>query len=150
MAEVKSEVVIRVRELVVGFDGTTVLDHMSLDVFRGEILGFVGGSGAGKSVLMRTILGLAPVREGSIEVFGLDLAKASEPNVAPPSGVGAFCSSRGHYFPHSASAKTSNFPCENTLTCRIGCSTKWPWRNLRWSASPPMSPTSSRPSYLGA
>jgi phospholipid/cholesterol/gamma-HCH transport system ATP-binding protein len=77
MAEVKSEVVIRVRELVVGFDGTTVLDHMSLDVFRGEILGFVGGSGAGKSVLMRTILGLAPVREGSIEVFGLDLAKAS-------------------------------------------------------------------------
>ena len=79
MKEVKSEVVIRVRELVVGFDGTTVLDHMSLDVFRGEILGFVGGSGAGKSVLMRTILGLAPVREGSIEVFGLDLAKASEP-----------------------------------------------------------------------
>ena len=78
MKEVKSEVVIRVRELVVGFDGTTVLDHMSLDVFRGEILGFVGGSGAGKSVLMRTILGLAPVREGSIEVFGLDLAKASE------------------------------------------------------------------------
>src|SRR4051812_40023162 len=78
MAEVKSEVVIRVRELVVGFNGTTVLDHMSLDVFRGEILGFVGGSGAGKSVLMRTILGLAPVREGSIEVFGLDLAKASE------------------------------------------------------------------------
>ena len=78
MKEVKSEVVIRVRELVVGFDGTTVLDHMSLDVVRGEILGFVGGSGAGKSVLMRTILGLAPVREGSIEVFGLDLAKASE------------------------------------------------------------------------
>jgi len=55
-----------------------VLDHMSLDVFRGEILGFVGGSGAGKSVLMRTILRLAPMREGSIEVFGLDLAKASE------------------------------------------------------------------------
>jgi phospholipid/cholesterol/gamma-HCH transport system ATP-binding protein len=78
MKEVKNEVVIRVRELVVGFDGSTVLDHMSLDVFRGEILGFVGGSGAGKSVLMRTILRLAPMREGSIEVFGLDLAKASE------------------------------------------------------------------------
>src|SRR3984885_14908982 len=74
MAEVKSEVVIRVRELVVGFDGTTVLDHMSLDVFRGEILGFVGGSGAGKSVLMRTIIGLLPKRKGTIEVFGTDLA----------------------------------------------------------------------------
>jgi ABC-type transporter Mla maintaining outer membrane lipid asymmetry ATPase subunit MlaF len=43
MAEVKSEVVIRVRELVVGFDGTTVLDHMSLDVFRGEIWASLAG-----------------------------------------------------------------------------------------------------------
>src|SRR4249919_3132684 len=78
MAEVKSEVVIRVRELVVGFDGTTVLDHMSLDVYRGEVLGFVGGSGAGKSVLMRTIIGLIPKRQGKIKVFGVDLDAATE------------------------------------------------------------------------
>jgi phospholipid/cholesterol/gamma-HCH transport system ATP-binding protein len=70
--------VISVRDLVVGFDGATVLDGVNLDVFRGEILGFVGGSGAGKSVLMRTIIGLIPKREGSIEVFGIDLAAASD------------------------------------------------------------------------
>jgi len=65
--------VISVRDLVVGFGDVTVLDHASLDVFDGEILGFVGGSGAGKSVLMRTIIGLVPKRNGTIEVFGTDL-----------------------------------------------------------------------------
>jgi phospholipid/cholesterol/gamma-HCH transport system ATP-binding protein len=70
--------VISVRDLVVGFDGATVIDGVNLDVFRGEILGFVGGSGAGKSVLMRTIIGLIPKREGSIEVFGIDLSAAND------------------------------------------------------------------------
>jgi len=68
------QAVISVRDLVVGFDNATVLDHASIDVFEGEILGFVGGSGAGKSVLLRTIIGLLPKRDGTIEVFGTDLA----------------------------------------------------------------------------
>jgi phospholipid/cholesterol/gamma-HCH transport system ATP-binding protein len=72
------EVVIRVRDLVVGFGQTPVLDHLSLDVYRGEILGFVGASGTGKTVLMRTIIGLLPKREGHIEVFGVDLGGAKE------------------------------------------------------------------------
>jgi len=66
--------VISVRDLTVGFGDAIVLDRASLDVFEGEILGFVGGSGAGKSVLMRTIIGLIPKRNGNIEVFGTDLA----------------------------------------------------------------------------
>jgi phospholipid/cholesterol/gamma-HCH transport system ATP-binding protein len=70
--------VISVRDLSVGFGETPVLDHASLDVFEGEILGFVGGSGAGKSVLMRTIIGLLPKRNGSIEVFGTDLAAVND------------------------------------------------------------------------
>ncbi len=74
----KNEAVISVRDLVVGFGGVNVLDHVTLDVFRGEILGFVGGSGAGKSVLMRTIIGLLPKRSGTIEVFGSDLAALNE------------------------------------------------------------------------
>ena len=68
---------IRVRDLVVGFGDTIVLDHLSLDVFQGEILGLVGGSGSGKSVLLRTIIGLVPKRQGSIEVLGVELDKAS-------------------------------------------------------------------------
>jgi len=75
---IKNETVISVRDLVVGFGNVTVLDHAALDVFEGEILGFVGGSGAGKSVLMRTIIGLLPKRQGTIEVFGTDLAALGE------------------------------------------------------------------------
>jgi phospholipid/cholesterol/gamma-HCH transport system ATP-binding protein len=70
--------VISVRDLTVGFGDATVLDRASLDVFEGEILGFVGGSGAGKSVLMRTIIGLLPKRNGRIEVLGTDLAAVND------------------------------------------------------------------------
>jgi phospholipid/cholesterol/gamma-HCH transport system ATP-binding protein len=70
--------VISIKELTAGFGDVTVLDKLSLDVYRGEILGVVGGSGAGKSVLMRTVIGLQPKRSGIIELFGMDLDKASE------------------------------------------------------------------------
>jgi len=72
------DVVIEVRDVVVGFGSHIVLDRVGLDVYRGEILGFVGGSGAGKSVLMRAIIGLLPKREGAIKVFGTDMAAASD------------------------------------------------------------------------
>ncbi len=51
---------------------------MTIDVLRGEILGFVGSSGAGKSVLLRTIVGLLPKRSGTIEVFGQDIAALAD------------------------------------------------------------------------
>ena len=70
--------VISVRDLVVGFGDTIVLDHLSLEARPGEILGVVGASGAGKSVLLRTIIGLLPKRAGTIEVLGVDLDTASE------------------------------------------------------------------------
>jgi phospholipid/cholesterol/gamma-HCH transport system ATP-binding protein len=70
--------VIKVRDLVVGFGEHTVLDRVSVDVKRGEIFGFVGGSGSGKSVLLRTIIGLIQARAGSIEVLGTDLTRADE------------------------------------------------------------------------
>jgi phospholipid/cholesterol/gamma-HCH transport system ATP-binding protein len=70
--------IIRIRDLSVNFGRTHVLDHLNLDVSRGEILGFVGASGAGKSVLMRTVIGLVPKSEGQIEVFGNDLDTADQ------------------------------------------------------------------------
>jgi phospholipid/cholesterol/gamma-HCH transport system ATP-binding protein len=66
--------IIRVRDLTVAFGSRKVLDGLDLDVARGEILGFVGASGAGKSVLMRTIIGLLPKIGGRIEVLGVDMA----------------------------------------------------------------------------
>jgi len=73
MADHGTKLIIRVHDLVVGFGCHVVLDHLSLDVRRGEILGLVGGSGSGKSVLLRTIIGLIAKRQGRIEVFGSDL-----------------------------------------------------------------------------
>lgn len=78
LAPVGKDVVISVRDLTVGFGDQIVLDRLDLDVMRGEILGFVGASGAGKSVLMRTIIGLLPKRGGHIEVFGTDLDRVGE------------------------------------------------------------------------
>ncbi len=70
-------VVIKVRDLVVSFGSKLIMDGLDLDVRRGEVLGFVGGSGTGKSVLTRTILGLLPKRSGTITVFGTDLDQAT-------------------------------------------------------------------------
>jgi phospholipid/cholesterol/gamma-HCH transport system ATP-binding protein len=72
------ESVIEVRDLVVDLKGIRILNGVNLDVYRGEILGFVGASGAGKSVLTRTILGLLPKQSGRIDVFGVNLDEAGE------------------------------------------------------------------------
>ncbi|GHH56951.1 MULTISPECIES: ABC transporter ATP-binding protein [Gammaproteobacteria] len=66
------ETAIRVHGLVNRFGAQTVHDGLDLDVRRGEILGVVGGSGTGKSVLMRSILGLRTPDAGRIEVLGVD------------------------------------------------------------------------------
>ena len=67
-----AETAIRVRNLVNRFGGQLVHDHLDLDVRRGEIQGIVGGSGTGKSVLMRSILGLRRPNDGEISVLGID------------------------------------------------------------------------------
>jgi len=76
-----AETAIDVRDLVVGFGDKTVLDHVSVAVKRGEIFGFVGGSGSGKSVLLRSIIGLLPIRGGNIEVLGQDLTRDKDEDV---------------------------------------------------------------------
>lgn len=67
------EAVIRVRDLVVGFGDTIILNHLNLDVRQGEILGLVGASGSGKSVLLHTLIGLNQKRLGRVEIFGTDV-----------------------------------------------------------------------------
>jgi phospholipid/cholesterol/gamma-HCH transport system ATP-binding protein len=75
MAE-KDDIVIRIRGLVTAFGPKVIHDHLDLEVRRGEVLGLVGGSGSGKSVLMRSIIGLNRPREGEIEVFGRRIVEA--------------------------------------------------------------------------
>lgn len=70
--------ILSARGVTVAFGNNVILERLDLDVYPGEILGFVGASGAGKSVLLRTVLGLTPKRAGQIELFGVDLDKADE------------------------------------------------------------------------
>ncbi len=70
--------IIDVRDLAVKFGDAEVLRDLTLAVPAGEILGVVGGSGAGKSVLLRTIIGLVPKLAGTISVFGVSEDQARE------------------------------------------------------------------------
>ena len=72
-----NDALIQVRGLVNRFGNQTVHDGLDLDIRRGEILGVVGGSGTGKSVLLRSIVGLRRPNAGSVSVFGENLLELS-------------------------------------------------------------------------
>ena len=76
MAE--GEPVIRVRGLITRFGPQLVHDRLDLDVRRGEILALVGGSGTGKSVLMRSIIGLQTPAAGEVHVLGENMVGKTE------------------------------------------------------------------------
>lgn len=72
-----TEAIIDVRGLRNQFGPQVVHDQLDLQVRRGEILGVVGGSGTGKSVLLRSIVGLQRPAAGQVKVFGQDLSALS-------------------------------------------------------------------------
>ena len=74
----EAETVITLRGIVTRFGSHVVHEGLDLDVRRGEVLGVVGGSGTGKSVLLRTIVGLQRPAAGSINVLGTDVLGATE------------------------------------------------------------------------
>ena len=67
------EVIISIRNVVNQFGALRIHDDLSMDIYRDEILGLVGGSGSGKSVLLRSILGLHPINSGTITVRGREI-----------------------------------------------------------------------------
>ncbi|MCI0915001.1 MULTISPECIES: ATP-binding cassette domain-containing protein [Pseudomonas] len=76
MSEQKA--VIQARGICNRFGSQSVHENLDLDLYRGEILAVVGGSGSGKSVLLRSIIGLRLPNEGQIKVFDQDLAGLHE------------------------------------------------------------------------
>lgn len=70
--------VISVRDLVVQYDGDTILDRVSLDVYEKEIFVILGGSGCGKSTLLRQMIGLETPLEGEVVIDGVDITSCSE------------------------------------------------------------------------
>lgn len=77
------ENVIEVRGLRNSFGESVIHDGLDLDVKRGEILGVVGGSGTGKSVMMRSIIGLQQPDEGEVTVFGEPMLDRDEAELQP-------------------------------------------------------------------
>jgi len=76
-SDTASTPIISVRSVVNRFDSQLVHDGVSLDVYEGEVLGIVGGSGSGKSVLLRTMLGLHRPQSGEVLIEGKDIMKMS-------------------------------------------------------------------------
>jgi len=106
---------IRVRELTVGFGDQTVLDRLSLDVRRGEILGLVGASGGGKSVLLRTIIGLIRKRAGRIEVMGIDLDRARRQDASAIERRWGILFQQGALFSSLTTRQNVQFPMRENL-----------------------------------
>jgi phospholipid/cholesterol/gamma-HCH transport system ATP-binding protein len=106
---------IRVRDLTVGFGEQVVLDRLSLDVRRGEILGLVGASGGGKSVLLRTIIGLIPKRQGRIEVLGLDLDRARHQDASAIGRRWGILFQQGALFSSLTTRQNVQFPMRENL-----------------------------------
>ena len=69
----RAEATAQVRALPNRFGSQSVHEHLDLDIYRGEILAVVGGSGTGKSVLLRSIVGLREPSAGRVQVFGENL-----------------------------------------------------------------------------
>ena len=106
---------IRVKDLVVGFGRQIVIDHLSLDVRRGEILGLVGASGGGKTVLMRTIIGLIPRRSGEIEVMGAAIGRSEDRSTQSAAGRWGILFQQGALFSSLTVRQNIQFPLRENL-----------------------------------
>ncbi len=72
-----SDPIVRVRDLVVHYGARRILDTVSLDIRRGEVMVVMGGSGSGKSTFLRCLLGLKRPSAGSVSIFGESIHQAS-------------------------------------------------------------------------
>ncbi len=100
---------------MVGFGRNIVIDHLSLDVRRGEILGLVGASGGGKTVLMRTIIGLVPRRSGEIEVMGAAIGDAQDRTTQSAASRWGILFQQGALFSSLTVRQNIQFPLRENL-----------------------------------
>ena len=70
----EQEKVLSLNHLTMSYSGNKVLNGIDLDVYRGQIIGYIGPNGAGKSTTLKIMLGLVDGYEGTVEIFGQDIA----------------------------------------------------------------------------
>jgi phospholipid/cholesterol/gamma-HCH transport system ATP-binding protein len=90
------EVIIQVKNLRTQFGRTIIHNNLNLDIYRGEIISIVGGSGTGKTVLLRQMLRLEKPKQGTVTIFGVNIHEANSEQVA------YFRSRSGMLFQHGA------------------------------------------------
>jgi phospholipid/cholesterol/gamma-HCH transport system ATP-binding protein len=115
MQQAAPQFAIRVSDLVVGFGRHVVIDHLTLEVRRGEILGLVGASGGGKTVLMRTIIGLIPRRSGTIEVMGAEIGDTHTVSAHNAAGKWGILFQQGALFSSLTVRQNIQFPLRENL-----------------------------------
>lgn len=120
MPDVIPSLAIRIKDLVVGFGRHVVIDHLSLDVCRGEIIGLVGASGGGKSVLMRTIIGLIPRQGGQIEVMRSAIGSTHDRSDQSAAGRWGVLFQQGALFSSLTVRQNVQFPLRENLVLSDG------------------------------
>jgi len=113
------QAVIEARDLVVGFGDQIVLDRLSIALRRGEILGVVGASGGGKSVLLRTLIGLVPKRAGTISFPGLGLEGAATPDTSAIARRQGILFQQGALFSSLTVRQNIQFPMRENLSLSV-------------------------------
>lgn len=115
MSQSPARAAIHVEDLVVGFGQQIVLNRLSLDVRKSEILGLVGASGGGKSVLMRTIIGLIKRQSGTIEVMGVPVGGGVWQGTERIAGRWGILFQQGALFSSLTVRQNIQFPLRETL-----------------------------------
>jgi phospholipid/cholesterol/gamma-HCH transport system ATP-binding protein len=109
------EEIIKVRDLHVALGGHAVVRGLSLSVRRGEIVGLVGASGSGKTVLLRTMLGLLPRTAGVVEIMGVRLEHATPEEARRVGGRCGMMFQQGALFSSLTLRENVEFPMREYL-----------------------------------
>ena len=107
---------LEIEDLVVRLDARRVIDGFSLRVEEGEVVGLIGASGSGKTVLLRTVLGLLPRASGRIEVMGVELGGASDTNARLVGAKSGVLFQQGALFSSLTVRETVEFPMREYLS----------------------------------
>jgi phospholipid/cholesterol/gamma-HCH transport system ATP-binding protein len=138
MSAAAREAVIEVRGLISQFGAQRVHDGVDLALYRGEVLGVIGGSGAGKSVLLRSIVGLKQPDGGTVRLFGDDTTHLDEEARRPYERRFGLLFQDGALF--------SSLACASARAWRA----RWLWtpRSCFWTSRPRVSTRSAPPTSM--
>lgn len=76
--QVMEQPIVKIKDLSYWYAAEPILDRVSLDLSKSDYIGLVGPNGSGKSTLVKLLLGLLPVKSGSVELFGQPVRQFSE------------------------------------------------------------------------